>query len=114
MLHFVLFTYIQNKEKKLKIKIKEKENKIKLSLLFTNLTPFYALVVTDASIKNNMATSIVHIHVYNKSVIKTIHYAVNIMTTEAELFTIRYRINQTTNIPGISKIVIVTDMLHTV
>ncbi len=81
--------------------------------MFTNLTPFYALVVTDASIKNNMATSIVHVHIYNKSVIKTIHHTVNIITTEAELFTIRCRINQATNMPGISKIVIVTDMLYT-
>jgi len=59
-----------------------------------------------------MATSIVHVHVYNKPVIKTIHHAMNIMTTEAKLFTIRCGINQTTNIPSISKIVIITDMLH--
>ena len=53
----------------------------------------YALVVTDTSIKNNVTTSIIHIHVYDKPVIKTLHYAVNVMTTEAELFAIRYGIN---------------------
>jgi len=53
----------------------------------------YALVVTDTSIKNNVTTSITHIHVYDKPVIKTLHHAVNVMTTEAELFAIRYGIN---------------------
>ena len=59
-----------------------------------------------------MVTSITYIHVYNKPVIKTLHHAVNVMTTEAELFTIRYGINQTTSISGISKIVVITDSPH--
>jgi len=74
--------------------------------------PSYALVVTDTSIKNNVATSIAHIHVYNKPVIKTLHHAVNVITTEAELFTIRCGINQATSIPGISKIVVIIGLLH--
>jgi len=53
----------------------------------------YALVITDTSIKNNVTTSITHIHVYDKPVIKTLHHAVNVMTTEAKLFAIRYGIN---------------------
>ena len=55
--------------------------------------PLYALVVTDTSIRNNVATSITHIHIYNKPVVKTLHYAVNITSTEAKLFTIRFSIN---------------------
>jgi len=70
-------------------------------------------VVTDTSIKNNVATSIAYIHVCDKPVIKTIHHAVNVLTTEAELFAIRCGINQATNIPDILKIVIITDSLHT-
>jgi len=50
-----------------------------------SLNPSYTLIVTDTSIKNNVATSIAYIHVCNKPVIKTIHYTVNIMTTEAKL-----------------------------
>jgi len=47
-----------------------------------------ALVVSNASIKNNIAMSISHIHIHNKLVIKTLYHTVNVMTTEAELFAI--------------------------
>jgi len=73
---------------------------------------YHALVVTDASIKNNVAISITHIHICDQSVIKTIHHTVNVLTIEAELFSIRCGINQATNILGISKIIIITDSLH--
>ena len=46
------------------------------------------------SIKNNVVTSIAYIHSYNLPVIKMIHYVTNIIFTEAELFAIRYGINQ--------------------
>ena len=52
-----------------------------------------SIVISDASIKNHVVTSILHIHSYNKPVIKTIHWAVNIITTKAELFAIWYNIN---------------------
>ena len=51
------------------------------------------VVILDASIKNQVTTSIAHIHVYNSPIINTIHYAVNITITKAELFVIRYSIN---------------------
>jgi len=37
-----------------------------------------ALVVTDTSIKNNMTTSITHIHICDKSVIKTLYHVGNV------------------------------------
>ena len=46
------------------------------------------IVVSNAIIKNHVAMSIVYIHSHNKPVIKTIHSAVNVITTEAELFAI--------------------------
>ena len=52
-----------------------------------------AVIITDASIKNQVATLISHIHVHNNSIIKTLHYVVNITFTKAKLFTIRYSIN---------------------
>ena len=64
------------------------------------------------SIRNNIATSISHIHSHNRLIIKTIHYTVNITITEAELFTIRCGINQAISISNIKYIVIVTDFLH--
>jgi len=51
------------------------------------------IVVTDTSIKNQVATSISHIHSHDRLIIKILHHAVNVMTTEAKLFAIRYDIN---------------------
>ena len=59
--------------------------------------PLYALDVTNASIKNNIVTFIVHIHIHNRLIIKTLHHVVNITSTEAELFAIICGINQATN-----------------
>ena len=50
--------------------------------------PHLVIVVIDASIKNQVATSISHVHIHNRLVIKTTHHAVNIMSTEAKLFAI--------------------------
>jgi len=55
-----------------------------------------ALVITDVSIKNNIATSILYVYIHNKPITKTLHHTVNITSTEAELFAIRYGINQAT------------------
>ena len=55
--------------------------------------PLYALIVTDTSIKNNMATSITYIHIHNRPIVKTLHHTVNITSTEAKLFAIKYGIN---------------------
>ena len=56
-------------------------------------SPSVTLVASDASIKNNITTSILHIYMVNKLLTRTIHQAVNITSTEAELFAIRYGIN---------------------
>ena len=71
-----------------------------------------ALIISDASIKNNVATSIAHIHIKNKPITKTLYYALNVMSTEAELVTIRYGINQATNHNFISKIIIIMDSIY--
>jgi len=73
--------------------------------------PYSSIVISNASIRN-VATSILHIHLYNKPIIKMIHHAVNITTTEAELLVIRYGINQAVCIPNIKHIVVIMDSLH--
>jgi len=75
---------------------------------------FITLVISDASIKNQVTTLIAHIHCQDKQVIKTIHHAINITTTKAELFAIGCSINQATNLQDISKIIIITDSIHSV
>ena len=74
--------------------------------------PSTAIIVMDASIKNNIATSILHVHIANCSLIKTLHHAAFIMTTEAKLFAIRYSINQACTKENVSKIIIVTNSIH--
>jgi len=76
-------------------------------------TPLTALVIMDASVKNNVASSIVHIHVHNKPIVKTLHYAINVMSTEAEFFAIRCGINQALHLQDISKIIFITDSIYT-
>jgi len=71
-----------------------------------------ALIITDASVKNNVITSISHIHIHNKPIIKTLYYASNVISTEVELFTIRCKINQTTNSENISRIIVIMDSLY--
>ena len=71
---------------------------------------FCTLIVTNASIKNNVTIFIVYIHIHNKDIIKTLYHVVNVTSTEAELFIIRY---QATNIQEILKIVVITDLIHT-
>jgi len=52
------------------------------------------LVISDASVKNNITTLILHIHQDSNIIAKTIHYAINVTFTEMELFSVRYGINQ--------------------
>jgi len=98
---------------------KKKDDKSRTQLLneivlesFSSLS--VTIIASDASIKNNIAMSIAHIHTYDKLLIKTIHHAVNVTSMEAELFTIRCSINQAMYIDNISKIIIVTNSIHTV
>ena len=50
--------------------------------------PFSTIVMSDTSIKNQVTTSISHIHSFDKPVVKTLHRTINITTAEAELFAI--------------------------
>jgi len=56
-------------------------------------SPHSSIIISDASVRNNVAISISYIHSYDKPVIKMIHHIVNITTTEAGLFVIRCGIN---------------------
>ena len=81
-------------------------------VLESSTLPSTAIIASDASIKNNIATSILHTHTYNRSITKTVHHMIHVISTEAELFAIRCSINQASNIDSISKIVVVTDSIY--
>ena len=75
--------------------------------------PQTALVITDASIKNDIATLVSHVHIANCPLIKTVHHTSYVTSTEAELFAIRCGINQVYSNDIVSKIIVVTDSIHT-
>ena len=60
-----------------------------------------------------VATSVSHVHCHDGLIIKTLHHAVKVMTTEAELFAIRCSINQAIHLPNIKKIFVVMDSIYT-
>ena len=97
-----------DKRKDIKFRAQELDKIILKSLA----SPSVAIIASDASIKNNVATSITHIHMVDKFLMKTIHHTINITSTEAKLFAIRCGINQSICFNNISKIVVITDSIH--
>lgn len=79
-----------------------------------SINPKIAIVISDTSIKNQVTTSIVYVYTYNFPIIKTIHYAVNVTFTEAELFTIKYGLNQAIWSTNIKHIIVITDSIYTI
>jgi len=53
-------------------------------------------------------------HIHNKPIIKTIHHAINVTSTEAKLFAIHCSINQAIRLPQVKKIIVITNSLHDV
>ena len=102
------FNLANKKKEKDKICFQELDEMVLQSSSF----PSTAIVVTDASIKNDIATSISHVHLVNHPLIKTVHHAAFITSMEAELFAIRCGINQACTKENVSKIVVVTDSIH--
>ena len=71
-----------------------------------------ALMIIDTSVKNNVAVPIAHIHVHNKPMVKTLHYTINVTSSEAEFFAIRCGIIQAVCSHEIFKIIIITNFIH--
>jgi len=80
--------------------------------IVSSLSSHTALVVSDASIKHDIATLVLHIHMQDKPLIKTVHHAVFVTSTEAEFFAIRCSLNQVCNEEEISKIIVITNSIH--
>ena len=86
--------------------------KLNNTTLHLSSDPHSIIAVSNASIKNNVTTLISYVHVHNSPVIKMIHHVVDIMSTEAELFVIRYGINQATYLSNVNQIIVITDFIH--
>ena len=81
-------------------------------VLHNSSSPLSAIIITNASIRNDIAMFISYIHSANQLLIKTVHHVSFITTTETELFAIRCGINQACSLNNVSKIIIVTDSIH--
>ena len=101
---------LSNKEKNDKIHLQQLNNMV----LESSSSISIAIVVMDASIKNDIATSISYMHLANHSLTKTVHHAAFVTSTEAELFVIRYGINQACIKENMSKIIVITNSIHVV
>ena len=101
-----------------KLIIAQKRANLIIAVALTILCSIYHLIHQQlllsltASIKNNITTLVIHVYLFNNPLKKTLHYAINVISTEAELFAIRCRINQAAQIPSTSHIIIITDTLH--
>ena len=66
------------------------------------LDPHSAVVISNISIKNQVATFISHILSHDRPIIKTIHYIIKVTFTDAEIFAIRCSIIQARHISYIN------------
>ena len=99
---------LSNKEKSDKICFQQLDDMV----LESSSSLSIAIIVTDTSIKNDIATSILHIYLTNHLMTKMVHHTAFVTSTEAELFVIRCSINQVCNKENVSKIIVVTDSIH--
>jgi len=70
------------------------------------------VVISNTSIKNNITMFIAYVHLKSNIVTKTIHHAVNVTSTKAELFAIRCRINQVVQVTDVLHIIVITDAVY--
>ena len=95
-----------------------KENKAayhyKLDDLVLNISSdsYTAIVVSNASIRNNITTLIACIHSFSSPIKKMLYHAVDITMIEEELFIIRCGINQAVQISDFSHIIIITNTIY--
>jgi len=68
-------------------------------------------IISNASVKNNIITLVLHIHRGQDIIAKTVYHLMNIMSTKTELFSIRCGINYVTQMQDIAYIIVITDII---
>ena len=64
-------------------------------------------IISSISIKNNIATFVLYIRREHSIIVKTDYYSINVLFTEAKLFTMRCDISQVSQIQDIIHIIVV-------
>ena len=102
------FHSVNQKDTNVKIAHYNKLNHIYENSLIDQNT---VLIISNTSVKNNITMSVSHIYRDQDIIIKTVYYAMNVTSTEAELFTIRCSINYVTQIQDVAYIIVITDAI---
>ena len=68
-------------------------------------------IISSISVKNNIATSVLYIKREHSIIVKTDYYLINILFTEAKLFTMRCDISQVSKIQDVIHIIIITNVI---
>ena len=69
------------------------------------------LIISDASIENNIVISISYIHRGQEIIAKSVYYTMNVTSTKVKLFAIKYKINCAVHLQDITHIVIITNTI---
>ena len=85
------FFYIVN-YRSVEVKIAYK-NKLKNIYIDSFNSHDTMLIITDASVKNNIATTVSYIWREHRIIMKTVHHVINIIFIEAKIFATRYGIS---------------------
>lgn len=85
------FFYIVN-HRSVEVKIAYK-NKLKNIYIDSFNSHDTMLIITDASVKNNIATTVSYIWREHRIIMKTVHHVINIIFIEAKIFATRYGIS---------------------
>ena len=68
-------------------------------------------IISNASVKKKVATSISHVQKDHNIIAKTIHHIMNITSTEVELFSIKCKINQAVQLPNVDQIIVIINAI---
>ena len=81
-------------------------------MLHSSSSPHTAIIVTNTSVKNDIATLVSHIHIHDHPLIKIVHHIAFVTSTEVELFAMRCSISQACSKENISKIIVIANSIH--
>jgi len=70
------------------------------------------IIISNTSIKDNVAMTISYVCLDYNILAKTIYYTVNVTSTKMELFAIRCGINQVIQLINVICIIVITDAIH--
>ena len=68
-------------------------------------------IISNASVKKKVATSISHVQKDYNIIAKTIHHIMNITSTEVELISIKCKINQAVQLPNVDQIIVIINAI---